>query len=161
MWWNDPETCHLDELELAIEEFEARKVSGLKAKNDVVQTIVDNAKAFDDAWLPSATTKWQRVPFTTKEWIDLLQEVLHETRSSAVRYDSAFIDDVVEACRNLGCNRDCIDFISDVLRVGTRVNQKALVEALEAAKKEHSLDLANDIQMLISDSHVDHQGNDA
>ena len=57
MWWNETKTCHLDELELAIEEFEEQRATGLKAKNDVVRAIVANAKAFDDALLAIETTK--------------------------------------------------------------------------------------------------------
>jgi hypothetical protein len=150
MWWNDPKTCHLDELQLAIQEFKERRTSGLKAKHDAVRVIVGNAKYFDEKLIPTEHQNWDRVPFTTNGWNELLQEVLNESRSSSKYYDAIFIDDVVEAFRNLNCNRECVDFMTDVLGHGIRVNKKALSESLEAAKEEQSFDLANEIQMLIS-----------
>lgn len=152
MWWNDPETCHLDELEFAIEEFMGHRATGLKPKNNGVRTIVASAKLFADRPLEDESKKWQLVPFSTPAWASLLQDVLLEIRSSGIQNDPRFIDDVVEACRNLGCNRECVDFVIAAWSRGARVNRKSLTEALEAAKEEHSVDLVKDIQMILSSS---------
>ena len=152
MWWNDPETCHLDELELAIEDFYQQRKTRLKAKNDVVRLIVSSAKAFNEDLLPDDKSNRPKAPFSKKDWVVLLQEVLDEVKSSAIMYDTSFIDDVVTSWLNLGCNHECVLFTKDTLNKGINFNRQGLMKALQAANAEHSLDLIHDIKMLIQQS---------
>jgi hypothetical protein len=150
MWWNDPELAPLDELHLAIKEFYKELSNELRPKNDVVRAIVSGVKLLNSMELRNITG-YEKVPRSTEQWANLLGEVLDATRDSSIRYDPNFVDTVVMGYKLLGCNRECVEYITYVLNVdGTRIRKSTLAEALQAAKIEHAIELSNDIQMLLS-----------
>jgi hypothetical protein len=150
MWWNDPDIAPLDELHLAIKQFYTELSNELRPKNDVVRAIVAGTKLLNSMDLASVTG-YEKVPRGIEQWKNLLGEVLDAIRDSPIRYDPNFVDHVVMGYKLLGCNRECVDYVTEVLNVdGTRIRKSTLVEALQAAKLEHAMDLSNDIQMLLS-----------
>lgn len=151
MWWNDTETCHLDELDFAISEFNSQKAVGMKVKNDVLRAIANSARLFNADIFIENDTRWSLVPQTKDDWTELLLKVIEECNSFSISYDADFIDTVVAAFRHLGANRECVAFVADVLERGVRVHRSTLSRALEAANAEHSIQLASEIQLLISE----------
>jgi len=150
MWWNDPDRAPLDELNLAIKEFQNELSNELRPKNDVVRTIVDGVALYDAMDLQNIEG-YSRVPRTVSQWSTLIDEVLNATRDSPIRCDPNFIANVVMAYKILGCSRECVDYALDVMNMdGIRVRKSTLAEMLEAAKQESEFDLSNDIQMLLS-----------
>ena len=149
LWWNDPDTAHLDELELALAEFHKRKAAGLKVKNEAVRLIVKNAKSYEEGFVPEERRELFRVPRTSIDWITLLQSVLDETKDSSLHHDVYFVDDVAKAFRQLQCNVDCVKYVADALSRGVRVNQTTLDAALGAAQDDDSVVLDDDIQMML------------
>jgi hypothetical protein len=149
LWWNDLDTAHLDELELALAEFHQRKAAGLKVKNEAVRLIVMNAKSYQEGFVPEERRQLARVPRTSSDWITLLQSVLDETKDSSLHHDVHFVDDVAKAFRQLQCNLDCVKYVEDALSRGVRVKQTTLDVALGAAQDDASVVLADDIQMML------------
>jgi len=150
MWWNDEQRAPLDEVNLAIKEFYNEKANGMRPKNDIVRAIISGSSRYDSFGL-EYTDGYEKVPRSVESWAALLDEVLCIMKESPIWYDPNFVDSVVHAYRNLGRNRECVQYISDVLHVDrTRIRKSTLLNALEAAKKEHSTLLYNDIQMLLS-----------
>jgi hypothetical protein len=152
LWWDDPATCHLDELQLALEDFDKRMASGLKAKHDVIRLIVFNAKSFQEGAIPEGTGEVARVPRTESAWLALLGRVLEETRDSSLQYDAHFVSDVIKALRRLRNNRECVSYVNEALLRGVLLHKTAMVEALAAAEVVNSRKLKEDIQMLLHDN---------
>jgi len=113
MWWNDPETWHMDELEFAISDFKARMGEGLKVRNDAVRAIVNHARSFDESKIAPGSFRWKNfVPRTKAEFIVLVLNVVEECQSSPIIRDPFFIDGVVAALRNLEGNQECVAFVT-------------------------------------------------
>ena len=152
MWWNDPETCHIHELDFAIQKFRQEREGGLRAKKDVIKAIIEAIRSHDRDILENKIEgEWQNVPSSAEDWNVLLGQILEETRTSTIRNDSAFVDDLVEACLLLGFTRDSMEFVQYLLDRGCRLNRKTLQGALEAAKFENARGLESDLVMLLSE----------
>jgi hypothetical protein len=149
LWWNDPDTAHLDELELVLGEFHQQKAAGFKVKNEAVRLIVKNAMSYHEGFVPEERRKLFRVPRTSIDWITLLQSVLDETKDSSLHHDVHFVDDVAKAFRQLQCNLDCVKYVADALSRGVRVKQTTINTALGAAQDDDSVFLADDLQMML------------
>ena len=152
MWWNDPETCHLDELEFAISDFNARVADGVKVRNDAVRTIVKHAGSFNESKVPHANFRWKHfVPRNKDECIALVLNVVRECESSAIMNDPFFIESVVGALCNLDGKKECVDYVTILFNRDIRVQRSTLSRALEAATIVQDVAVSNDIRMLISD----------
>ena len=152
MWWNDPETCHLDEFEFAISDFNARVADGLKVRNDAVRTIVNYARLFNESKVPRDNFRWKHfVPRSKDECIALVLNVVHECESSPIINDPFFIESVVSALRNLDANEECVDFVTTLFDRDIRLQRSTLSKALESATVVKAPAVVNDISMLISD----------
>lgn len=151
MWWNDGDTCHLDELDFALSDFNARKREGLKVRNDVLRVVVNNARIFDLRDIPNDLSGWSHIPKTKEQWVELLLQVVQESSSSSISHDADFVDSIVAAFRHLGANAECVAYISAVFSRDIRVHKSTLSRALAAANEEQAIQLVNDIRMLISD----------
>eukprot|EP00934_Nitzschia_sp_Nitz4_P001507 Nitzschia sp. Nitz4//scaffold119_size111653//16006//16620//NITZ4_004177-RA/size111653-exonerate_protein2genome-gene-0.3-mRNA-1//1//CDS//3329533797//1507//frame0 len=150
MRWNDPDTCHLDELELAIEDFYQRKEEGLRAKHDVVSTIIRNTGVCEAAEIDSE--RWKFVPQAKSNWLDLLLDVLDESEQSSLTHDPIFVENMVLALRTVQADLECSTFVASVMERGIRMKQSTLQAALEAAKASQSEGLIGDIEMLMTSS---------
>jgi hypothetical protein len=150
MWWNDPDLALVDELNLAIKEFYNELSNDLRPKNDVVRVIVEGPKLLKSIGLEDLQG-YERVPRTVEQWSSLLVELIEATRGSSIQYDPNFVDSMVRAYKSLGRNRDCVDYISDLMDAdGIRVRKSTLSEALEAARLEQAMGLYKDIEMKLS-----------
>ncbi len=149
MWWNNAETCHLDELNFAITDFNSRKREGLRVRNDVLRVIVNNARRFSPRDIPDDFSNWNLVPRTREQWTELLLKVIEESSSSPISYDASFIDGIVAALRHIGATSECVAYFSAVLNRDVRVQTSTLTNALEAATVEDAVRLASDIRMFI------------
>lgn len=176
MWWNDPETCHLDELNHSIIELETSISKGFAVRPEILRTILDGAKNVDIELIESNVERWHHIPATYQGWVDLIETVLIESASStslssSVVHNTTFIRDVVVACQHLGCSKVCVDFARYLLRIqvledcinndnnnnndnGKKKKKKRkddvdiLQIILDAAKSENETELINDIQKL-------------
>lgn len=153
MWWNDPRTCHLDELQFAIDTFEKRTAAGLKPRNGTVRLIVSHASESSDKSVPQDKKELVRVPRNRDDWEKLLRRVLDETDSSLMS-DSNFIDDVALALRRLKCEADCVKFVQDAMLRGVRVRQIAIREASRAADAAGIPEEAESIRLMVMDNAV-------
>jgi len=79
MWWNDPHTSHLDELQFSIDVFEKRVQEGLRPKHAAVRIIVYHARQFGKGHFPSSKKGVARVPRDRESWAKLLTRVLYVT----------------------------------------------------------------------------------
>ncbi|KAG7368144.1 hypothetical protein IV203_030887 [Nitzschia inconspicua] len=153
MWWNDPERATLDELILAIKEFDKEVSSELRPKNDVLRAIVKGASLLDALHLESVDG-YERVPKSVPQWTSLLENVLTTIQDSPIHCDPNFIDSVVQAYKNLGCSRECISYIQGIISSDfVRLRKSTLQEVLEAARMEQEMELSKDIEMLLNTSY--------
>lgn len=152
MWWNDPETCHLDELDFALSEFYLRCGTNLKVRNDVLRVLVNNARSFDlSSMLPDDTVRWKHIPRTRESWTELLEQIVEECESSPISYDADFIDSVVAAFRNVDANDQCVKYITKIIDRPVDLHRSTLTEALKASTVQHAMGLASDIRMLMAE----------
>jgi hypothetical protein len=120
MWWNDRDTCHLDELALALHEFKQRRLCGLKAKHEAIRVILENAISFQEGSVPDHRKDLVTLPRTKPEWLELLLHVLEETRDSPLHQDADFIDYANQALSNLNCTIGCAQSVNESLLKGER-----------------------------------------
>lgn len=145
MWWNDPSTCHLDELNFAIEQINELTANDADVRFEIIRTIVKSAKR---GFVQDNLEKYRWIPSSGGEWKELLQLVIYQAQLTN-HLDSRMIDDLVRSYIALDCREECIHFVMDSLHSGARVNKFSLHQALEAADLESS-DAANDLQMMLS-----------
>ncbi|KAL3913862.1 MAG: hypothetical protein SGILL_006325 [Bacillariaceae sp.] len=148
MWWNDPDLALVDELNLAIKEFHSS--NELRPKNDVVRAIVGGVNLLQLGGLKNLKG-YERVPRTAEQWSSLLDELVEATRGSPIQFDPNFVDNVVRAYKSLGSNRECVDYIAELMGTeGARVRKSTLSDALEAARLEEAVELYQDIEKMLS-----------
>ncbi|KAL3924359.1 MAG: hypothetical protein SGILL_001098 [Bacillariaceae sp.] len=151
MWWNNPEMAPVDEMNLAIKEFNSELTNELRPKNDVVRVIVEGPNILKETIGFENLNGYERVPKSTEGWIALLAQLVEATKASPIQYDPNFIDSVVKAYKNLGCSRECVQYVSELMDAdGIRVRRSTLSEALEAARLEQAFELYRDIQMKLA-----------
>lgn len=145
MWWNDPSTCHLDELNFAIEEINDRTANGADVRYDTIRTVLNSAKK---GLANDNLDKYRWIPSTAEEWKELLELVIYQAQLTN-HLDSRMIDEIVRSYIALDCREDCVYFVVKSLHNGARVNKFSLHQALEAAHLESS-EAVNDLQMMLS-----------
>jgi len=145
MWWNDPSTCNLDELNFAIAEINEHTANGADVRFETIRTIIKSAK---QGLVQDNLDKYRWIPSSAEEWKELLQLVIYQAQLTN-HLDSRMIDELVRSYIALDCREDCIHFVVNSLHSGARVNKFSLHQALEAAHLESS-DAVNDLQMLLS-----------
>ena len=148
MWWNDPHSFHLDELQFAIEVFEKKLEEGLKPKNQAVKVIVTQARYFHDGYIPDGKPGIARVPRDRDSWAELIRRVLEESES--LENNAVFIDEAAMALKNLGCAEECFFFVEAALHRGVRVNRVALETALEGATAAGIEDRTSGIRLMLT-----------
>lgn len=148
MWWNDPTTCHLDELQFAIEVFEKKLEEGLRPKNQALRVIVANAQAFGEGYIPDGKTGIGRVPRDRESWLKLLHRVLGA--SHELDHDPRFIDEAAKALKNLGCDEECLEYVEAAMDRGVRLQRAALVSAVEAGNTTDMEDRTFPFRLLLA-----------
>lgn len=138
MWWNDPETSKLKELEFAIGQFMERRESGFKPKNDVIRAIVSGARMHRKFIVTKKLDAIEglTLPRSESEWIALLNLVQEEIKGESIRNDPRFIDQLSLALRAFGGNRECITLVNEAAIRHVRVGPVALQAASIAAEIE-------------------------
>jgi hypothetical protein len=102
LWWEDPGTAFLDELDLAVGVFDKRKEMSLTPKHEAVRTIVKVAKYYHDDMIPLDKTRIPRVPRNLQDWNNLMTRVLREAEGTSLLQDPQFVEDAATALRRLG-----------------------------------------------------------
>lgn len=148
MWWNDPQSYHLDELQFAIEIFEKKVEEGLKPKNQVIKAIVSQARYFHEGYIPDGKPGIPRVPRDRDSWVKLLRRVLQE--SERVENKSYFIDEAALALKTLGCYEECFLLVEAAMDRGVRVHGVALKAALESAAAAGMEDRTGGMRLLLN-----------
>jgi tetratricopeptide (TPR) repeat protein len=153
MWWDDPRTAHLDELEFAFATLEKRATTGFTPKNDALRLIATAARTFQEDSIPPNRTGLPHVPRTREGWIDTMARVLIEAKETTLLDSSNFITDVAVALRRLDCDVECVGVVSDALARGVWLDDRALEEASAAARNAGMEGrTVDDIQMLVTDT---------
>lgn len=147
MWWNEEDSSRRAELELAIQQFEERKTSLLKPKNDVIKCIVNGVRQLNEGGEADSNEDFvsQR---DRSEWRDLLLRVLDESSRTSVRSDPRFATDVVLAFRALHGNAECIEYLRDAVNRGVQISNTVLEEAINAAEEDG--DFGSDLGILFA-----------
>ena len=151
LWWNDPKTSHLDELQLALEEIDSRRALGLEFRVEAVHSIVSKAADFDEGFIPDDKVGIPRVPRTAAAWAETLHSIIGDIDgSNRLLYDSGFNERVAVAYSNLGYNSQCVHFVTTALRNGLPLEQRAIKVATLAAEPANISDpsLIEDLRMI-------------
>eukprot|EP00980_Cylindrotheca_fusiformis_P030724 scaffold25303_cov117-Cylindrotheca_fusiformis.AAC.4 len=145
MWWNDPDTCHLQELDFAIKDFTKQTATGREVKFDTIRTILRNTRHTE--MKDSDSYHW--IPSSTREWKDLLRAVVEESQSSTLHENPRIIDGIVHSYLALDCEEECVKFIEELLGNGVRVNRKTITSTLNAAYMKADEDLKSELEMML------------
>lgn len=149
MWWNDPNTSRLDELDLALQILDNRASSGLTPKNAALRIVVASAKAFHPDYIPTEKTGLPRLPRDRAGWVMTLSKVLEQAKLSTLYEDPNFIEDVALAYRVLGRSDLCVEVVNDAISRGMRVNFATLVKAVDAANSSGNAGSLDEIRMML------------
>jgi hypothetical protein len=109
MWWSDPKTRHLDELDFALEALATHKASGLVPEEDILRFIVKGAL---QRKIPDQKTGISRVPRDRDAWIDILDQVWQESQNTSVVDEARFIENLARAYSELGDPDMSDDFVA-------------------------------------------------
>lgn len=153
MWWEDPKTAHLDELEYAMEVCEQKMAKGILPNNFSLRIIVAEAAKFEEGYVPSDRTGLPRVPTTTEGWIDVVYRVLRLAEETGLPYNPYFVKDVCLAFERLGCDEACVQYAVDALsNRGVQIPPAALAATLKASKRiSISSPAFHDLEMMLSE----------
>ena len=155
MWWDDPTTSHLEELDFALNVFDERREANLTSKNAVLRLIVAGASTLGDDDFPDNPdneTKLSRIPRDQDEWIRVLKQVLNEASEGSLIDDPYFVDDVAVAFQRFHCGAECVEFVSDALLRGVQVRQRALNAAKQAYRNSDVDYGVGDIRLFVEDA---------
>jgi hypothetical protein len=138
LWWDDATTAHLDELELVLGQWQARKTQirpTLAPQAASVRIILEAAKSLHDDFIPAGKTQIPHVPSSRSAWKTLVDEIVQDLDLSVWKDADAetLVYDIILAYRNLGGDDDCLSFTFSCLEREMTVSPAALREALEAA----------------------------
>lgn len=149
MWWNDPKTSHLDELELAMQVFERRRARGLAPKNAVLRVIVKAARFYRANEIPEDRTGLPSLPRNERQWIATLEKVLDGAEQTSLWNDAHFVESAALAFHTLGRTDACFQLLNDALKRGIRIHERAINDAVELANGAVGSDFpADDLRML-------------
>ena len=159
LWWNDPKTAYLDELELALGQWEARKATvtdegaATAPVLPSIRIILRNAKRLTDASIPMDKTKIPHVPRNVSAWKSLVDEIVKEIDWNIwhTKAGRGLIKDVIEAYRNLGSDHDCLAFTFQCLENEIVLGDEALEAAISAADAVGDASSAHTLRMIASD----------
>jgi len=148
MWWQDPKTRHLEELELALRQLDESSSSGLMPKKDVIRLIVSAAKSFRNYKVPPERTRLPRIPRDRETWLKTLRDVVQVAKHTSLMDEPHFIENVTHAFQGLGQTSDSVRVVSEAIARGLRMKESTLQDVSRAAD-ETGTDLSiDDIRML-------------
>ena len=150
MWWDDPNTAHLDELEFALEAFESRLESGLTPKNQVLRRIASAARRFNRFVPPASKTGIPRVPRNREGWVEVLHRIMSVAEGTSLNDNPDFAKDVAVALQQLDCHELCIDSVLKAVSAGVHLSPETLDTALEATS-DTNVPSFHDLTMLTKD----------
>lgn len=157
LWWDDPGTAYLDELELVLGQWENRKrattgSSPPAAPIASARIILQNAKKLNERSLPPDKTKIPHVPRSPAAWKSLVDEIVNHVDLSVWRSRSGarLGADVILAYRNLGSDHDCLAFTFKCLENEITVDPDAMEEAILAAKAINDEPSAQALRMMMA-----------
>jgi hypothetical protein len=138
LWWNDPRTCHLDELQLCFEEMDKRRHLGIEPRIETVLSILEKAAEFQESFIPDDKVGIPRVPRTSAAWATAVDAVV-DVESKRLIYYPVFNERVVKAYKNLGYDSKCFHFVGSALRKGFPINEDTLQVAEKSLKEADNL----------------------
>jgi hypothetical protein len=142
LWWDDPATAFLDELDLILGQWQARKATIASEEPSrapllaSARIILNTAKRIHDETIPPDKTGIPNVPRSLSAWKRLVDEIVNEFDMTMWQSKSGpyLAADVIRAYRNLGSNQDCLSFAFQCLENEIPVKSDAVYEAIEAAR---------------------------
>jgi len=122
MWWNDPKTSDIQELQLAIEQFVERKSNGLQQRHDALRAIIRHSRHYQTF---SELSRECRInlPVEKEMWKDLVLNVALEAQKSVLRDDSRFIEDLVAVLRKFEEFAKAGEYLSDAILRGVQIDK--------------------------------------
>jgi hypothetical protein len=152
MKWNDPKTRTFDELELAVELFEARSSSGLSPKLATLISIVSAASGFSPKSVPRSKRNVPRFPRDRESWMELLEQVMAEAEKTPLFSQPDFVDNGSRAYCTLGGYSEAVNFVNAYIARGLLPWTDTLNLVKEAAVRSETTHSIAEIEMLLEDS---------
>jgi hypothetical protein len=153
LWWNDAETYHLDELDLALEELEKQQASGLKVRKVVVRLVLAHAISFQEGENLETRKDLSRVPRTKQEWVHILQVLVEECEDIWIHQDADIVHEFATALKKFECYDECVRYVEGAVSAGARIHTGTLHHGLDCAKRVEESDLSaqkvHDFEMLV------------
>lgn len=126
MWWDHVPTRDLEELNLAMQTFETRRVAGLAPKNDVLRLIVSATKSFDERDAINAKSTLIHVPRDKSSWMRTLRAVVDEAEHSTLFHDADFLEKVSLAFAEVGGTEEAVSLLEDAFNRGLSIQQSTV-----------------------------------
>ena len=159
LWWDDPKTAYLDELELVVGQWNSRKLVASTSPPAVAphipsaRIILQNAKRLNDQSIPPGKTRIPNVPRSPSAWKSLVDEIVNDLDLSIWRSKTGIkmVTDVIQAYRNLGSDHDCVAFTFNCLENEITVSPEGMEEAILAAEAIKDKTSAQALRVMMSD----------
>eukprot|EP00977_Amphora_coffeiformis_P013160 scaffold3402_cov169-Amphora_coffeaeformis.AAC.3 len=159
LWWDDPKTAYLDELELVVGQWNSRKLAASTSSRALAphiqsaRIILQNAKHLHDRSIPPQKTRIPNVPRSPSAWKSLVDEIVNDLDLSIWRSKTGtkMVTDVIQAYRNLGSDHDCVAFTFNCLENEITVNPEGMEEAISAAEAIKDKNSAQALRVMMSD----------
>lgn len=133
MWWSDPQTRHLDELNFAFQCLEKRKRDNITPKNDALRLIASAAKSYQSFHVPEGAAGLSFIPRRVSDWKRALKTALDESQHSSLFNSRNFIESVAMGFVELGSFEDATRIIDDAIDRGLDVERSVLYTASQTA----------------------------
>jgi pentatricopeptide repeat protein len=134
MWWSDPQTRSLYELNFALASQEKRTLDGLTPKNDALRLIASAAKSYQEYHVPAeGAVELSYVPRSVTDWKRALTATLAESQHSSLFNSRAFIESVAMGFVELGSFEEATKVIDDAVDRGLDVDRSVLYTARQTA----------------------------
>lgn len=133
MWWSDPQTRNVCELNFALKCQEKRKLDGLTPKNDALRLIASAAKSYQSFHAPEGVADLQYLPRRVSDWKRALRATLDESQHSSLFNSRTFIESVAIGFVELGSFEEATKIIDDAIDRGLDVERSVLYTASQTA----------------------------
>jgi hypothetical protein len=156
LWWDDPSTAFLDELELVVGQWRARKStvaieeSASAPHTAAARIMLNAAKHFHEEIIPPDKVAIPHVPRSVSAWKSLVDEIVDEFDLTIWQSKPGprLAADVIHAYRNLLSDHDCLSFTFYCLENDIELDRRALRDAIGAAQDINDENSARTLQMI-------------
>jgi hypothetical protein len=137
LWWNDPKTSDLYELQFAMEQFRKTQEEGLRPKLEVLRAIVRHCQQYNRlSWIVS---KHNIKMSLEKEVLHrLLQDVIIAMRNTPLQKDRSFAEQMILALQCVKAQKLQDNFVSEITERGIRIDPYPKLKTAQLSGKHDS-----------------------